>query len=147
MHIPLPSTPASIGRARVFVRDTAGGLGPGLVEDAVLLTSELVTNAVRHGGANIALSTESGPDYLVVSVHDDGGRFLVGDLVAPPPHVASGRGLQMVHRVAGRWGVRNDDDPDGGKTVWFCLGSGCDANLPPSTTPDTSKEEDEGWNS
>src|SRR5690606_17099218 len=113
-------TPDSIARARDIVREVAASLSVPLAEDAVLLTSEVVTNAIRHGGDRIELVAEAdGDGRITVAVYDDGGAFQVGDLTPPPPEVPSGRGLQMVQRVARVWGVR--DGSQGGKTVWFRL--------------------------
>lgn len=113
--------PNAIGVARAVVREAARGLRHEVLEDAVLLTSELVTNAIRHGGSHIELTADAEPGILVVAVYDDGTAFRVGDLGRPRPEAVSGRGLGMVHRVAHAWGVR-DGDGAHGKTVWFRLG-------------------------
>ena len=86
------------------------------VDTAVLLVSELVTNAVRHA---------HGPCALVVNVAGDDVELAVedGDPQAPVARDAqgleeSGRGLLLVRALADRWGVRA---VPGGKAIWFSL--------------------------
>ncbi|GAA1780605.1 hypothetical protein GCM10009795_028600 [Nocardioides hankookensis] len=87
------------------------------IETALLLVSELVTNAVVHGGGRPALDIDVRPDLMHVSVSDN----------APgTPHVAHepvtsehGRGLFLVETLASRWGVQPSDGNN--KTVWFEL--------------------------
>jgi hypothetical protein len=86
------------------------------VETALLLTSELVTNAVRHGRSDVRLQVAVDGDLLRVDVGDDNSRHPLrkpSDLGA-----LDGRGLQIVELLALRWGV--DDEPLG-KRVWFEL--------------------------
>lgn len=87
----------------------------------VLLVSELVTNAVQHSpapaGAPIALSLQMRHETLRVEVTDHGGGF--APRPRDPARVAGGYGLQLVERVARRWGV----DREGGTRVWFELPS------------------------
>ncbi len=120
MRFPLPSDAEAIAHARDIVRRAALDMDPQVVEDAVLLTSEIVTNAVCHGGSRLHLEVERESDHLTVSVGDDGDPFAPGNAPPPPPEVSSGRGLRMVERVAGAWGVR-DEENGPGKTVWFRL--------------------------
>lgn len=92
-----------------------------LVEDALLLISELVTNAVLHGGIPIVLGIECDGSALHVRVRD-------GSPTRPVPRVAgadaeSGRGLSLVDLLTTTWGVRPVQDSFGlGKEVWFELG-------------------------
>lgn len=115
----LPSSAASVGRARSIVRDAGTGLPAHVIEDAELLVSELMSNAVRHGGAGIRLTVAYRPGSLTVSVFD-AGPDLPAMRAAVDPTVSSGRGLRMVAQLADDWGV----DVDGagvGKVVWFRL--------------------------
>jgi signal transduction histidine kinase len=85
------------------------------VEDAVLMMSELVTNALRHTRATLRLEIDILGDILRVSVVDD-----APDLPAVQPqgdHAVSGRGLRIVDTLADRWG--SFPGPGSGKTVWF----------------------------
>ena len=119
----LPADPGSVARARAFVLEKAVGHVEDL-EAAVLMVSELVTNVVRHARTEVTLRVETGPP-LRVEVHDgvaasDAFRALVTE--HPPLKEVSGvegRGIGLVHRLATRIGL--DDDPDGGKVVWFEL--------------------------
>jgi hypothetical protein len=88
-------------------------------ESAVLLVSELVTNAVLHTRTGPEITLRLNEDRLWVGVHD-------GSPVTPAPkrygpNAATGRGLQLVEQVAARWGVERDVS---GKVVWFELDQG-----------------------
>jgi anti-sigma regulatory factor (Ser/Thr protein kinase) len=78
-----------------------------------LLTSELVTNAVRHAATEIRLRVEFDAKTVRVEVTDTGKAMPV---VTPTPDVG-GYGLRIVDQLAARWGV--DQIPENGKTVWF----------------------------
>jgi anti-sigma regulatory factor (Ser/Thr protein kinase) len=83
-----------------------------------LLTTELVSNAVRHGGAGdgevVVLHLATAPGCLRVEVCDDGGGFEAG---RPTPYGEGGYGLFLVSEVSSRWGVSHDD----GNCAWFEL--------------------------
>jgi anti-sigma regulatory factor (Ser/Thr protein kinase) len=87
---------------------------------ALLLTSELVTNAVVHGSAPVSLLLRHGPGRVRIEVSDTGS-----DLPArPDPQLTatgeSGRGLQLVDALASDWG--SEPHPTGpGKITWFEL--------------------------
>ena len=88
----------------------------GVVEDAVLLVSELVTNSVVHGGPPVIVAVDCDGDALQVRVRD-------GSPVLPARRTAEqeaegGRGLALVETLSVDWGV--DPQPDG-KNVWFVL--------------------------
>ncbi len=112
-----PGTPASAGRARQFVKSalTASGREQA-AEVAVLLTSELVSNAVLHAGTVIEVVVRVLPDRLAVEVHDQGG----GQPVRRRYSVTSGtgRGLVLVEELARDWGTVLTER---GKYVWFEL--------------------------
>jgi anti-sigma regulatory factor (Ser/Thr protein kinase) len=108
----------SVRDARRFVdrHCAAYGVGDDLRETAVLLTSEIVTNAVLHGrsGAQLLVSIEH--DVLRVEVTDDNTRL--PQRVSPDAHALDGRGLVIVETLATAWGAA----PSGqGKRVWFEL--------------------------
>jgi hypothetical protein len=119
--ISFPPSLTSVAYARSFVVSMLELWG---VEDgsdvACLLTSELVTNAVRYARLGIALSLELAADeesLLLVTTADDHPDLPV--LRDPSPDSESGRGLLLVDRLARRWGARPAGD--GGKVVWFEL--------------------------
>ncbi len=89
----------------------------------MLLTSELVTNAVRYGGTRAVLEAQMPGGALRVTVTDENPDLPeVGD--APALTAEGGRGVLLVSTLAARWGVERL--PTGGKAVWFEL------DVPPS---------------
>ncbi|MFG1805523.1 ATP-binding protein [Streptomyces sp. NPDC049040] len=103
-----PAHPASVRRARHAVAEALPhGLAPGLGSELGLITSELVTNAVRYGTCGddvveLVLWPADGHYWLAVS--DPGaGRPALGHL--PPDDAESGRGLLLVDSLAAVWAV------------------------------------------
>ncbi len=112
-----PGSPSSVGEARRFVRETcADELGTDLVEDAVLLASELVTNAVIHAKSKARVRLSQSEGRLRVAVTDQGGG--APQLGCAEATDEAGRGLTMVSQLAASWGVTVGAV---GKTVWFTL--------------------------
>jgi anti-sigma regulatory factor (Ser/Thr protein kinase) len=118
VHVVLPFRPEAVREARSIVRHYGRGLTVELVDDAELLASEVVTNAVRHGGPVIEFAVAVDAASLTVRVSDGSSRLpsLRSDSAADEP---SGRGLKMVEQVASEWGVELVTGD--GKTVWFRL--------------------------
>lgn len=102
--------------ARRFVADVLWqrGFSRSGIEDAVLITSEVVTNAVIHAGTDVDVVVVADAGQARVEVHDG--------LPEPPvrqplqPDHPNGFGLHVVDAVAECWGVR---EFEGGKCVWF----------------------------
>jgi two-component sensor histidine kinase len=90
-----------------------------VLEVAVLLTSELVTNAVRYGGPLIVLTVHDQADTLRVEVHDDGPWLPVA--ADRDERATGGRGLQLVESLAHAWGTSARGAGHLGKAVWFAL--------------------------
>jgi two-component sensor histidine kinase len=88
-----------------------------VVEPAVLVANELVTNAVAHAQTDLWLRLELRGDRLFVAVRDGSPRLL--RQVLPDPDAESGRGLWLVEQLARSWGV--SPHRDGGKVVWCTL--------------------------
>jgi anti-sigma regulatory factor (Ser/Thr protein kinase) len=113
--------PAAPSLARAAIAAVASGLPAVVVADAELLTSELVSNAVRH--AELDPSQE-----IVVRIVADGDvRVEVVDQGPPfepdlrsPGSASSGWGLLLVDAVATSWGVEREGS---GKRVWFEVGT------------------------
>lgn len=113
----------SVATARAFVRDTLQGWGyADVVDDAVVLTSELVTNAVIHAGTSadvLCLRTEDGVRVEVadrypereIPIQGAGRSFANADR-------ENGRGLLLCAALASRWGVEYTSTY---KQVWFQL--------------------------
>jgi anti-sigma regulatory factor (Ser/Thr protein kinase) len=96
------------------------GIDGDLRDSAVLLTSEVVTNAVIHGRSEARLRVVVDADHVRVEVGDDNSRHPV---VQPPDEDAlDGRGLHLLDIVATDWGIRDDQI---GKTVWFEIRPDC----------------------
>jgi anti-sigma regulatory factor (Ser/Thr protein kinase) len=114
----LPASARASVAARALIREVADGKLPGsMVEDAVLLTSELVTNAVRHAGDEpIDVRATVDDSGITVSVRDRGRGFDPADTVRSE---TGGWGLSIVEELSTDWGVVSDED---GTEVWFEVG-------------------------
>lgn len=112
-----PSTPLATDNPRqarevVAQQLTAWGLGH-LADDLELIVSELITNAIRHGGGVRAVTLTARDGYARIEVADN-------DETMPTPRTAGptdtgGRGLLLIEALSRAWGARPDD---GGKVVW-----------------------------
>lgn len=90
----------------------------GLVDDAQLLASELITNVLQHAprAETLELEIMSTDAALRIGLADGSSiRPVVRELSDDRPH---GRGMFIVDALASRWGV---EDRDGGKQVWVEL--------------------------
>jgi hypothetical protein len=104
-------------RARAWVSERAGGLDSAFMDDALLIASELVTNAVRHGSPQIVLSVREVPGGLRIEVGDEGSTVPVPTTRAPDTEQLTGRGLLIVAATSHDWGIAPHPDRPG-KTVW-----------------------------
>ena len=114
----LPKDATSPALARRHLRTIASGPDD-VLEVALLLASELVTNAVKYGGDHIVLSVVDEAERLRVEVQDDGlsiPRVGVGG-----SHAVGGRGLLLVQSLADDWGMEGGDGTQPGTSVWFAL--------------------------
>jgi anti-sigma regulatory factor (Ser/Thr protein kinase) len=117
-HIVLPANLTSVRKARAWARDIVTEWNvPGLIDDAQLAISELVTNAVRHAGTDVVM-TLTLDDKLIVEVEDSDPELRHPAVPTTDPLATSGRGLQIVSAVSVDWGVRSVPN---GKVVWFAL--------------------------
>jgi serine phosphatase RsbU (regulator of sigma subunit)/anti-sigma regulatory factor (Ser/Thr protein kinase) len=113
--------PAAVSRARGFARDTLfkWGISSPLGDDAVLLISELVTNAVLHAGTRARLTLRLNAGALEAEVADAHPARMLPD---PPQFDANlperRRGLVLPTALARTWGVTYTATE---KTVWFRL--------------------------
>ncbi|ANB06130.1 regulator [Streptomyces ambofaciens] len=109
-HWCFPAHPASVRRARHAVAESLPDvLRPQLVYDLCLLTSELLTNAIRHGACGeggdlveLVLWPADGHYWLAVSDPGTGKPALTH----PGPDCENGRGLLLVESLATAWTVR-----------------------------------------
>jgi anti-sigma regulatory factor (Ser/Thr protein kinase) len=121
-EVTLPDGPEAAGFARRAMARAAELwlLDREMTETALLLVSELATNAIRHGSPPVRLSLRLHDDRLRVEVTDSSPTLpQVGH---PGPDQTGGRGLQIVQQLAARWGSSASRSRLG-KTVWFELGS------------------------
>ena len=104
--------------ARQFVRDRLDAWeATSHIDSAVLVTSELVTNAVLHARTAVMLRMELAGELIRIEVFDENPRLPV---VAPcPPEATSGRGLALISALSSAWGMEHHD---GGKVVWAEIG-------------------------
>jgi anti-sigma regulatory factor (Ser/Thr protein kinase) len=109
--------PEQIQHVRAFVAELIAGCP--VVDDVVLLTSELATNAIRHTASGVG-----GSFSIVVRVESKSVKIEVHDLGAmtepvftgPDPLPESGVGLGLVEGLASYWGFYGDVE---GRVVWF----------------------------
>jgi anti-sigma regulatory factor (Ser/Thr protein kinase) len=103
---------------RAIEEHFASEIDRAMLASVELLTTELVSNAVRHGGAGerqtVVLHLAVAPERLRVEVCDPGAGFEPG---RPTPYGEGGYGLFLVSEVSSRWGVSHED----GNCCWFEL--------------------------
>ena len=117
--VDLPADATSPGRARVFVADLLEQWNLlTLVDAATLLTSELVTNAVRHAGTGMELTVSHTDDRTVRIAVTDRAPGADVQVRVSGDDAEGGRGLFLVEQLASGWGSAVDDNA---KTVWFEL--------------------------
>ncbi|MEY2420931.1 MAG: hypothetical protein QOI95_998 [Acidimicrobiaceae bacterium] len=85
--------------------------------DALLVVSELATNAVLHARSDFLVVVREAPDMLGIAVADDYAD--VPATKTPSPHQPGGRGMRIVQALARMWGVEHV--PGDGKVVWVRL--------------------------
>jgi anti-sigma regulatory factor (Ser/Thr protein kinase) len=89
------------------------------VADALLLTSELVNNAVLHARDELRFSAEFDPSVSSLRVEVADRSSAIPVLVEDAGDAPGGHGLRLVATIARKWGVASNDV---GKVVWFELG-------------------------
>jgi len=116
----LEPRPDQVAAGRRFVRDVLTAWDQAeLADTASLLTSEMLTNAVRHARQAIGLRLHRLPGEIITEVTDD--------YAAPPRRMLpalddeDGRGLTLVEAMAHNWGTLPTSE---GKIVWFSLATG-----------------------
>lgn len=136
--IELPAEPTSPAAARRFVADSLAPVVGVPVDIATLLVSELVTNAVLHARTAMVVTVTAADGSVRVGVQD--GSAALPALRQYDRTAPTGRGLQMLERLASRWGVETDETS---KTVWFELLVACDRDLgtaAASSVPDRRRD-------
>ncbi|MEO7061764.1 MAG: MEDS domain-containing protein [Lapillicoccus sp.] len=111
----LVPVPEAVGAARAFVGDVLGHWGEASeqVDDAVLLASEMATNAVIHARSPFRISVAKSGEGITVAVQDVADRR--PQLGTGDTRSDTGRGLAIVAALSTGWGC---DDVPSGKVVW-----------------------------
>lgn len=115
VSLKLAARPESAGEAR---RAVASVLGESRLDElrdsALLLTSELVTNAILHARTDLDMIVVVEPPRVRVEVYDD--EHSHPEMRDATDSETSGRGLMLVEILSAAWGVKQHE---GGKCVWF----------------------------
>ncbi len=117
----IPGRAERVSEARSFVAKAIGADNPA-ADVAILLTSEIVTNAVVHSdsrcaGGTVALVVSEISGGLRIEVTDNGSD-LSTPVVKGDAYASDGHGLYLVQALADQWGYVRDAT---GTTVWFWL--------------------------
>ncbi len=118
VRLPADHSAPSIGRNHIAM--ITAGLPRDVQDNAELLASELITNAIRCDIAPITLRTRLSSAVLEVAVHDYGPGYPKSPDGPPDLTAPSGRGLVIVAALADSWGTMVDESSSG-KSVWFRL--------------------------
>jgi anti-sigma regulatory factor (Ser/Thr protein kinase) len=117
LSLQIPGSPDAPGEARAALRRAHPELPPELMQVVALLASELVSNAVKHAGADmISVRFQVGVENVRVEVLDEGPGF-ARRIVKPDPTGVGGWGLHLVDALSSRWGIVGGE----GGRVWFEL--------------------------
>lgn len=110
----LAPVPQQVRVARDFVRENLPVLDEDTCDTVLLLTSELVTNAVIHARTRLQVGLTVSERFVVVTVFD----LDLGHREVPSVDLRDGgRGFFLVSALAQAWAVHHPRG--GGKTVWF----------------------------
>ena len=115
----LEAGPEAAARARTFLRGThCHEHAAHVLDDALLLVSEAVANAVRYGAPPIVVAGDCDVRRgLRVRVRDGSPCPPVRRTAGPLDE--GGRGVHLIDLLSAEWGV--DEVPEGGKDLWFVL--------------------------
>lgn len=120
--VPFTAAAVRLARTHVTVALRRYGVPQHVVDDARIVVSELLGNALRHArpirNAGLVVTLELQPDSLRLSVAD-GGSGTLPTLLHPPALALHGRGLTLVRTLTREWGVREGAH---GNTVFGVLG-------------------------
>jgi anti-sigma regulatory factor (Ser/Thr protein kinase) len=120
-RLTMPGRADHVSEARALVVKALGDLHP-RVDDAVLMVSELVTNAIVHSnsrrpGGTVTVTVLESADGVRVEVADYGSE-LTTPVVRADRNATDGHGLFLVQSLADQWGYLRGE---AGTTVWFAL--------------------------
>ncbi|WP_171060346.1 ATP-binding protein [Streptomyces montanus] len=121
----LPANPASVAVARRNVRELLGewGVSRETGDNVVLVTSELVTNAIIHTASDlIVCRLRTSGELLRIEVEDQNCSRTLPAVCRPKPDDQNGRGLMLISELSSDWGVTDTADGSG-RIVWAELPS------------------------
>jgi len=127
LDVQLPTGATAPSSARALVGGLRDRVAEDVVDDLVLVVSEVVTNCVRHAGLgpddDISLRIRATPTNVRLEVRDEGRGFAPSPAgrSGQDPTMAGGWGLYIVDQLADRWGVTEP-----GTRVWFEIDTGPD---------------------
>jgi anti-sigma regulatory factor (Ser/Thr protein kinase) len=115
-----PRDVSSVSAARAWLCEAIDDerLPPERLRDAVLLLSELVTNALRHAHGDIVCHGSVSLDGTQIRIAVGDASELGPELLPVDPERVGGIGVLLLERIADRWGVAKYP---GGKVVWATL--------------------------
>jgi anti-sigma regulatory factor (Ser/Thr protein kinase) len=117
----LPDDKTAPGLARAFLREAVCDIHHAeVLDEAELLVSEVVTNAVLHGAPPVTVRVECDGNRLLVSVTDRNPD--PAHVRGAGPEDESGRGIRLVDFISEDWGVKPRSGE--GKDVWFTIRNG-----------------------
>jgi anti-sigma regulatory factor (Ser/Thr protein kinase) len=122
-EIALPTGSGAPGAARMIIAHCLGGLvSQRTLPDVQLLVSELVANGVQHGelrdGDMVLVRVYLAAETLRLEIENPGTAGVVASSPPGRGHDRDGYGLDLVDRLAARWGVSRADSTN----VWFEMG-------------------------
>ena len=123
----LPCQPASVAvaRHRIASEMRSAGTMDGAIDDAAIVVTELLTNAIRHAsplsGRWLQVTWDLEDESVEIAV-SDGGSTTLPRVSRPALSALGGRGLEIVETLSRRWGVRSTGP---GTTVWAILAAPC----------------------
>lgn len=117
----MPHRVDSVPAARAFLAKLLQGwdISDQVIDEASLLTTELMSNAVQHGSGAVDLEIAVQDGLLHIGVHDDAAELPVERGVTSAT-LGGGRGIWLVQSIARDWGSDSSGE-EPGKTVWFEL--------------------------
>jgi anti-sigma regulatory factor (Ser/Thr protein kinase) len=123
MHVRAEAASAAVVRASLTADLTGHGMPAETINDAALVATELITNAIRHGqplsSGRLAVQWTTDGVGVLIRITDGGGASQPTLLNSAPEDIG-GRGLAIVDSLSASWGVDIDADQ---VTVWAYVSS------------------------
>lgn len=121
--MPAQPSSAAVVRQRISAELAGAGIPDSLIDDVVLVATELLSNALRHARSlpddQLDISWDILRGAVSITVTDGGGRHQP-HVRHPGPAETNGRGLSIVETLAEEWGV---EEAGSSATVWATLRS------------------------